>query len=105
MSTVFEIPLSAVPQTQIISLGSVQYQVTTRWNAFSESWVMDIADANENKLLSGIPLVTGLDLLEQFAYLGLAGGGALVVQSDNDPALVPDVASLGITGHLFYIAP
>lgn len=34
-------------------------------------WFMDIADDNENPILMGIPLVTGSNLLEQFAYLGI----------------------------------
>jgi Domain of unknown function (DUF6983) len=104
-STIYEIPTSNVPQVQTISLNGVQYQITTRWNAYAGNgaWVMDIADSNGNRILSGVPLVTGADLLAQFEYLGI--GGAMVVQSDNNPDVVPDSLSLGVTGHLFYATP
>ena len=65
------------------------------------AWFLDLADANNNAVLTGIPLVTGLDLLAQYAYLGI--GGMLVVQSDNDLSLVPDFNSLGVTGHLYFV--
>lgn len=58
-------------------------------------------DSSQNPIAVGIPLITGADLLEQLYYLGI--GGALIVQSTNDPNLVPDFETLGSTGNLFFI--
>jgi hypothetical protein len=41
----------------------------------------------------GVPLVTGVDLLAQYAYLGFIG--SLVVQTDHDPDATPTYENLG----------
>ncbi|MGX6999916.1 phage baseplate plug family protein [Caballeronia sp. KNU42] len=103
MSTYLEIPLSANPQSFKISLVGVTYEMTVVWNTPNASWVLDIADASGNPILSGIPMVTGADLLEQYAYLSF--GFQLVCQTDNAPDVVPTFADLGTTGHLYVITP
>lgn len=100
---VYEIPLSPVAQTLSISLGSVQYRLTVRWNRVLRAWVLDIADADNVSVLTGAPLVTGIDLLEQYAHLEF--GGSLVVQSDLAGEAAPDYTSLGVTGHLYWVTP
>lgn len=100
MTIYYEIPLSSTPQTFRIPLAGVTYQMTVRWNWINTSWVLDIADSSGNPIVSGIPLVTGADLLEQFGYLGL--GGSLYVQTDNDPNAVPTYQNLGTTGHVYF---
>ena len=100
-TTAYEIPLQATPQTLAITLAGVQYKLTVRWNNINQSWVIDVADSNGNKILSGIPMVTGADLLEQFGYLDF--GGELIVQTDNDPDAVPMFTNLGDTGHLYFV--
>ena len=75
--------------------------MTFRWCAPAVCWLLDVADAGGAAILSGVPLVTGTDLLGQFIYLGI--GGALIVQSDNSPNRVPSYTTLGITGHLYYL--
>ena len=97
------IPLQPLNQKLSIALAGVTYQLTVRWNAASQCWMLDIADDSGDDLLTGIPLVTGCDLLEQFEYVGI--GGALVVQSTNDPTLVPNFSSLGSTGFLYFVTP
>jgi len=99
--TPFEIPLQATPQTLAITLAGVQYRLTVRWNWVNASWVIDIADSSNVPILSGIPMVTGADLLEQFGYLGF--GGQLIAQTDNNPDVVPTFTDLGGTGHLYFV--
>lgn len=99
--SVYEIPLTAQQQTFTIALVGIDYVLTVKWNLQNASWVLDIADANSNALLTGIPLVTGADLLEQFAYVGI--GGQLRVQTDNDVDAVPTVDNLGTTSHLYFV--
>ena len=62
---------------------------------------MDIGDVNGNPLVSGIALVTGADLLGQYAYLGI--GGQLIVMTDGDPSAIPTFTNLGIESHLYYV--
>lgn len=98
-----EIPLTPVPQRFSISLNGVTYQLRSVWNAIAQVWVVDIADSSGQPVVSGIPLVCGANLLEQFDYLAI--GGELIAQSDNDPNSPPTFDSLGSTGHLYFVAP
>jgi hypothetical protein len=97
----FEIPLSPKPQTFSIALAGVTYQITVKWNWVASCWVIDVADASGNPLVGGLPLVTGVDILGQYAYLGF--GGKLIVQTDHDPDAVPTFDNIGSTGHLYFI--
>lgn len=63
-------------------------------------WFMDIGDAQNNPLVQGMPLVTGANLLNKFAYLGFVGG--LYVQTTNSPDTVPTFENLGGAGVLYY---
>lgn len=98
----YEIPLSAKPQTFNITLGGVTYKMTLRWNVPAAAWMLDIADATGALLVGSIPLVTGVDLLAQYAYLGFTG--KMVVQTDHDTKAVPTFNNLGTAGHLYFIA-
>lgn len=99
---IYEIPLSSTPQTFQISLVGVTYTLTTQWNTFNNAWTLDIADINSNPIISGIPLITGVDLLAQYEYLGI--GGSLQAQTDNDTDAVPTLDNLGVNGHLYFTA-
>jgi hypothetical protein len=99
--TPFEVPLTAQAQTFSVA-GSVNtYNLRVTWCGPSACWILDIYDGLNAPLVLGIPMVTGVDLLAQYEYLGI--GGALVVQTDSDPGAVPTYQSLGITGHLYYV--
>lgn len=99
--TVQEIPLRARGQRLTIALGDETRQLTVWWNQAARCWMCDIASTDGEPLATGIPLVTGEDLLGQLEYLGL--GGQWIVQSDNDTDEVPTYQSLGQTGHLYYV--
>lgn len=86
-----------------ISLLSIIYRLTLKWNQNSQCWILDITDVNSIPILTGIPLVTGADLLEQFEYLGI--GGQLIAQTDNNIDAVPTFDNLGSTGHLYFVVP
>ncbi|MBZ9939130.1 hypothetical protein LB518_22730 [Mesorhizobium sp. BR1-1-16] len=104
MATTYEIPLSAEPQSFTIALGTTEYRLSLQYLDTEEGgWMLNIADTSGNVILSGIPLVTGHDLLEQYAYLGL--GGALYVETDTDVDAVPTFDNLGSTGHLYFVVP
>lgn len=99
MTTAYEIPLSAEPQTFNIPIAGTTYGFTVRWNIPNASWMIDISDSSGNPILTSIPMVTGADLLAQYAYLGF--GFQLVCQTDNSPDAVPTYTNLGTTGHLY----
>lgn len=102
-NSVFKIPLLNVPQTFNISLGNVNYIMTSRWNAADEGgWVIDLIDAITNlPIVANIPLVTGADLLSGLEYLGIQG--SLVVYTDGDQDAVPTLNNLGVESNLYFL--
>lgn len=101
MAKAFEVPLSAEPQVFSIALAGTTYKLRLAWNDASSCWTLDIADALGAPMVQGIPIVTGLDLLAQYGYLGI--GGSLIVQTDTNPDAVPTYDDLGTTGRLYFI--
>lgn len=96
----YEIPLDANPQTFSINLGGTVYSLVVRWNRIAQAWQLDIADANNVPILNSIPLVTGADLLAQFAHLNF--GGTLTVSTDGNASAIPTFDNLGTTSHLYF---
>lgn len=101
MSTIFEIPLNAQSQRFACELAGATYNLQIVWNAKSNCWVLDINDADNEPLMRGIPLVTGLDLLQQYAYFEL--GGFMLTMTDAAPDVPPTYQNLGGSGHLYFI--
>ena len=100
--TTFSIPLVAYPQMFKITLAAVDYQLTLTYADTDEGgWLLAIADANSAPIVSGIPLVTGVDLLAQYQHFGF--GGQLWVQTTDDPDAVPTFDNLGIGAQLYWI--
>lgn len=100
--TVYEIPLSGANQTFPITLGTTEYRLTFVYRKATDAgWIMDIADTEGVAIVSGISLVTGADLLAQYAYLGI--GGSLYVTTDGDADAVPTFDNLGSTAHLYWV--
>jgi len=97
----YEIPLKPKGQTFTIALAGVTYNITLFWNRAANCWMINIADAKSVMLVAGIPLVTGLDLLAQYKYLGI--NGSLVVQTDFNAAAIPTLTNLGSESHLFFV--
>ena len=99
--TIYEIPLTAKPQKLQVTLGTTPYNLIVKWNTVFTTWVMDITYTSENAVLSGIPLITGADLLAQYSYLNF--GGALYVQTDNNASAIPTYTNLGSNSHLYFV--
>lgn len=98
----FEIPLSPDPQRFTITLSGVEYRLTVQYReAGGAGWVLDIADASNQSLVGGIPLVTGVNLLRQYRHLGFTGG--IWAQGAVDPDSVPTFDDLGIGSHVFWV--
>ncbi len=103
MSSTYEIPLSPQPQKFQIVIAGVTYGLRVYWSAAAQAWVLDIQDVNGTTLLNGVALVTGADLLEQYAYLQFGFG--LFVGNDDSLFGVPTFQSLGLNSHLIAVVP
>lgn len=104
MPTPFEIPLANPPQTFLTTLSGVTYSMAVLWRDDpAGGWFLDIADDQGVPIISGIALVTGADLLAQYAYLGIPG--RLIVATDHATDAAPTFDNLGALSHLYYIAP
>lgn len=99
--TVYEVPLTAAAQEFDMTIGSIQYHFVLKWNYIGNNWVIDIEDQSNNPIVSGIPLVTGADLLAQYASLGI--GVELFVQTDNNADAIPTYTNLGSDSHLYFV--
>lgn len=100
---IYEIPLTAEPQRFTIQLAGTVYQLTLQWrNHEMGGWTLDIADSAGAAIISGIPLVLGADLLEQYAYLNF-GGQLFVINTVNEDA--PTFDDLGSSTHLLFVTP
>lgn len=98
---VYEIPTGPSPRTMRVALGPKIYGLRFAYaDAPEGGWFMDISDANGVPLVCGASLVTGADLLDQYAYLGIPG--RLYVVTDADPAAVPTRENLGVGSHLYF---
>lgn len=99
--TFTEIPLISAAQTLSTSLLGVLYNLNIYWNKPSQCWILDISDANQNPLISGIPLVTGVGLLDQYEYAMI--GGNLMIASDIGADVPPTFYNLGAQTHLLFV--
>lgn len=92
----FDIPLAGIAEQFFISLNGITYQLTVQWRqADLGGWFLDIADSSGTAIISGIALVAGVDLLEQYAYLRIAGGAALYIVSADGSDSAPIFTNLG----------
>lgn len=104
MATVYEIPLSGAHQSFSITLGSVDYRLRLIYRDMpGAGWVLDILDTSGVAILSGVPLVTGVDLLSPYRHLGIGGGGSLWCFTDGDADAVPTFENLGGLSHLAWM--
>ncbi|EIV2971416.1 hypothetical protein ACLF30_002515 [Cronobacter sakazakii] len=94
---IYEIPLTPDNQRFSIDLNGSTYQLRLIWR--DSAWIMDIKDSAGQRLLSGLPLLPGEDLLAQHSHL--AFGFALHVISDDDTP--PGKETLGVTSHLYLL--
>ncbi len=103
----YEIPLRPESATFRISLSGKVYQFSVVWRDNDQGgWFLGISDFNGQPLVLGIPMVTGLNLLYQFGYLGIgADGSGLFMISDKDAFVGPSYDSLGTSCKLYYVVP
>lgn len=91
-----EIPLTADNQQFSINIAGATYRISITWR--DVYWIMDLQNDRAEPVISGIPLVTGADLLAQYSYMGL--GFKLVVACDASAQDYPTKTDLGGRSHL-----
>jgi hypothetical protein len=97
----YEIPLVPGPQRLSTVINGRTYLLRVLYaNEPEGGYFLDISAADGTPLVAGLPLVTGCDLLEQYAYLGLGVG--LYVYTDGEPDATPTFDNLGATSHLVF---
>jgi len=99
---VFEVPLTAAPQQFQIALGATNYVLTLYWcDALEGGWVLDFSDPLTGlSIVAGIPIVTGVNLFENIAYLGFTG--SMFAATDGDLAAPPTYDNLGTESHVYF---
>jgi len=97
----YEIPLSPTPQAFTIMLAGIEYRMRVVYaDAPEGGWLLDIDAQDGTQIISGVPLVTGTNLLDQYEYLRLGGG--LWVATDGDPDAEPTFGNLGNASRLYF---
>jgi hypothetical protein len=75
----------------------LQLNLAINFSEMGQMWMLSILDANNNLILSSIPLITGdwpaANILAQYAYLKI--GSAFVVNAGQVAADYPTAANLG----------
>ncbi|WP_347252903.1 phage baseplate plug family protein [Leminorella grimontii] len=94
-----EIPLTPNNQQFNITLVGVLYKMRVIWR--DPFWCLDISDSRSVPIINGIPLITGADLLAQYAYLNFNFG--LIVLCDVDGQVNPTKTDLGRRSHLYVV--
>lgn len=94
-----EIPLSPDNQQFSVSVADAQYVMRINWR--DPCWYLDLLSADEAPVALALPLITGADLLAQYAYLNL--GFSLVVICDISGQENPTQFDLGIQSHLLIV--
>jgi hypothetical protein len=102
---VYELPVEprATLFENIIGGRVYKFRVQYRDDPDGEAgWIFDIAETTDLpvSLVSGIPIVSGLDLLYQYAHLGLDFSLVLVCKNGRD---VPTFESLGVEDKVYLV--
>ncbi len=101
MAGIVEIPLSPEAQRFSIALDGTVYKMrVTYCEAGDGAWILDIGTQAGAILVAGIPLVTGVNLLSQYKYLGIV---SLYVTTDRGAGETPTYDGLGVTSHLYFV--
>ncbi len=92
----YTIPLSNAAQQAGVTLAGVLYNLTVLYRDNPQAgWTLDIADANQNPILQGVPFVTD--------YLGF--GGMLAVVNAAAPLVPPTFRNLGSDVLIYWLTP
>ena len=87
-----------------ISLSDVIYTLRFRYNTRMQRWMLDVADAADNDVLNGLPVLIKRNLLGQFVIEGLPIG-TMFISDDTNKDEQPSRNSFGLDKTFFYEDP
>lgn len=94
--SILSIPTSDDPfYTQVTDLDGVNYILDFRYNQREDAWYFDVSLVDETKLVSGVKVVCGAQLLDRFADERLPPGQLIAVNNEPDDN-TPGMTELGI---------
>lgn len=88
-----------------VGLSGVQYTFTIRYNSRMARWILDLADAQETPIITGVPLLIGLNLLGRFAGQTGVPIGKFYITDDTFGSTQPTRNSFSVTHTLWYLDP
>lgn len=98
----FTIPFVSLPQEFYIDLNDKTVLIKNKWNSMIPAWEMSIYDGDTlEPLILCMPIIGGIDLLEQFAFTGLKG--SMAVLTDGNSLSDPTLNNLGDESQVFYV--
>lgn len=92
----YEIPLIKTNQQFNVRLGSIIYKLRLIYRL--DTWFLDISDSAGQLMLAALPMVQGMNLLEQHQHL--IKGGLYVLNSNTDES--QSFNDLGVKIQLFW---
>ena len=101
------IPLTTSPNNTFTCTVAVngekkKFYFFLRYNTEARYWVMDLSDENKVPIVSSIPLISGINLLEQYEYLQI--GKAYLVKTDDSLLTdIPDDTNLSTDFALLWL--
>ncbi|MBD1228575.1 phage baseplate plug family protein [Xenorhabdus griffiniae] len=95
--SVVEIPLLNENQLFDIQLGGIEYRMKIQYREIA-GWILDIMHPNSEPIVLGVPLVTGIDILERYRYLGFNGALVFVCNGVDEKS----EEAVGGTGRLYF---
>jgi len=106
MATVNEVPLrnDLFWYHFITTFSGVKYTVHIRYNTRMNRYMMDLNDASDNPILSGIPVLIQRNLTGQYSTLSIPAG-TFVATDDTGNENQPTQFSFGLNHTLYYIDP
>ena len=100
MKNTVTIPLSTVPQGFDIVLSGRRVRIVTRYfSAQDAGWTLDITEPDGSAIVTGVPIVTGDDLLRGYKHLI---AGSMYYVGNADVLTPPAWGTLGADGELIY---
>ncbi|MTC35812.1 hypothetical protein GKR67_14465 [Providencia alcalifaciens] len=94
-----EIPVTSKNQEMDVTLGDKAYHLKLTHNEFC-GWMLDVYTISRELMVGGIPLLSGINVLEQYRYLGFNGSLSLICENDE---METSFHELGKGNKLYYL--
>lgn len=97
--SLLKLPLAGSPEEFETEINNVTYHLRFTWNAESSRWALDLSLPDGTALIRNLALVTGENLLAQYAHLGL--GFALYLDVDGSFEAEAGFGDLGTQAQIY----